>query len=288
MADLTYLTRMDLADIHAPQRLAAVLHSNLGPVKGPVPVVDIAKALDVSDDKLDKFDGFEGMLLANRRRSQGCILANTSRSRRRTRSTVARELGHFLMERHVPSEEAGFRCTPKYMRMQYKPKQHYRQEAKANQFAIELQAPSRMIAPLLTDQTDLRDAMAIRDHFNVSLEASLRRLIHVKNEPLAAIWSQNGTVRYSVKSSEFRFLTCNRGHSLPKATAALQAVGHGDRSLTSMTEAPSMAWTRTPDIEVWEKTRVGSDGHAATLLWADLAEEDEDEDLPELDTPTFR
>jgi hypothetical protein len=47
MVDLSRLTRVDLADIHAPWRLAAVQHSNLGPVEGPIPVVDIAEALDV-------------------------------------------------------------------------------------------------------------------------------------------------------------------------------------------------------------------------------------------------
>ena len=57
------LDRFELADIHHPSALARKLHGLLGPLTSAVPILDIARALDIADVRLDRFDGFEGMLL---------------------------------------------------------------------------------------------------------------------------------------------------------------------------------------------------------------------------------
>ena len=59
------LDRIDLSDIHHPALLARTVHKLLGKREGAVPVEDIAKALDISEVRLDRFDGFEGMLLTD-------------------------------------------------------------------------------------------------------------------------------------------------------------------------------------------------------------------------------
>ena len=107
--------RIDLADIHHPAVLARMFHKLLFKLDSAVPVVDIAKALDVSEVWLDRFDGFEGMLLTDTVRSSGCILANNSKSHRRARFTIAHEPGHFLMERHQLSAATGFTCSAQDM-----------------------------------------------------------------------------------------------------------------------------------------------------------------------------
>lgn len=105
-----YLNRIDFADINAPRTLARAVHEQIGELSSSVSVTAIAKALDVTEVKLDHFDGFEGMLLTDKARSRGVILANTAHGGRRARFTVAHELGHYLLERHQLSGELGFQC----------------------------------------------------------------------------------------------------------------------------------------------------------------------------------
>ena len=286
------LDRCDLADIHAPRRLAEALHRLLGPVEGAVPILDIAYSLDIAKIRQDAFDGFEGMLLTDIRRSTGVILANTRYGPHRARFTIAHELGHFLLERHALSDTAGFRCLPADLRETREGKQHVRQESEANRFAIEVLAPPSQVRPFLDDPPDLRAAQRMRAHLDLSLEASVRRIIELHDEPLAAVWSKDGRIRYSVRSKRFPHVARTRGHSLPQTTPAFRAVAGGTRGFTEMVETHGLAWTNWPDLTLREQTRVGDKGHAVTLLWADLPEqsdgEDDEGDLPELGMPRFR
>ena len=136
------LDRIELTDIHTPMALARAVHHQLGDTATPVPVVEIARALDILEVTTGRFDGFEGMLLTNRVRSKGAILANTRHGHRRARFTIAHELGHFLMERHVLTDITGFRCRSVDMRETRESRQEFKQEVQANQFAIELLAPA--------------------------------------------------------------------------------------------------------------------------------------------------
>lgn len=257
-----------------------------------IPVVEVALALDIHDLRLHPFDGFEGMLLTNRSRSIGGILANTSKGRRRTRFTVAHELGHFLMERHVLSDDRGFQCRAQDMRETREGHQHVRQESQANQFAIELLAPAYLTAPVLSSDPDLRDAQRMRDYLDLSLEACVRRMIGYRDEVLAAVWSHNGKVRYSVKGTGFPYVTVGRGDRLPVTSAALRAIQYGQAGFTDFVDTHPLSWTSRTDLDLYEQTRVGNKGHAVTLLWADSPDPDEDDGedpgRPELGMPTFR
>jgi hypothetical protein len=283
------LDRIDLADIHHPVVLARTIHAQLGKRDGAVPVVDISKALDVSEVRLDRFDGFEGMLLTDTVRSAGCILANTSKNKRRARFTVAHELGHFLMERHQLSTESGFTCSARDMRESRDGRRHLRQETQANQFAIELLAPDHLMEPLYSNDPDLRDAQRLRDHLDVSLEACVRRMVDRREEPLAAVWSHNGTVRYFAKSADFPFVALNRGDRIPQTSAAHLAIANGRPGFTQFAEADAHPWTGRSGLELYEQTRVAPSGYAVTLLWAELPEDDNDNGgLQELGVPVFR
>ena len=168
----------------------------LGPLDGAVPVIEVAKALDISAVRVDRFDGFEGMLLTDRRRSDGVILANKARGDRRARFTVAHELGHFLMERHEPSEERGFRCMPSDLHERRKALQHYRQEAEANRFAIELLAPCASFEPYLEAPPDLGHVRDIANRLALSKEATARRYTELADTNIAMIFHRHGIVRY--------------------------------------------------------------------------------------------
>ncbi|TMV13079.1 ImmA/IrrE family metallo-endopeptidase [Arenibacterium halophilum] len=284
------LYRVDLADIHKPPRLGQALHRLLGPVDGPVPIEDIAHQLDIENIRLDTFDGFEGMLLTDQRRRPGSILANTRHCKRRARFTIAHELGHFLMERHVLFSDDGFCCMQEDFKEARNANSHFRQENEANLFAIEVLAPVATVSSFLADDPDLRRAQRMREHLDLSLEASLRRIIDLPPHPLAAIWSINGKIRYAIETRAFPFLTVSRGQLLPKSYLAAAAVANGTRGFTEMDETHAQIWTSRPEVELSEQTRVEKSGHAVTLLWADLRDEVDEDDggLAELGTPRFR
>lgn len=284
------LNRIDLADIHEPCRLARSLQDMLGPTDGPVPILDIARTLEIAAIRLDRFDGFEGMLLTDSVRSTGTILANTRHGHRRARFTVAHELGHFLMERHVLSGAAGFTCRTADLRETRDGQRHLRQETEANRFAIEVLAPPCLIDPILSSDPDLRDARRLRDRLDISLEASVRRMIEHRDEPLAGIWSYRGRVRYVIRGARFPFVPLSKGDRLPPLTQAFRAVSQARPGFTEVVETHAQAWTGRPDIDLSEQTRLAENGHAVTLLLADLPDDAQEEDsgLPELGMPRFR
>lgn len=240
----------------------------LGLIDGPVPVAEIARALDIHKICLEECDGFEGMLLTNRVRSTGSILANISKGRRRARFTVAHELGHFLMERHVPTGWRGFTCQAKDLRETRDEDLHLRQESEANRFAIELLAPPALFDPHLSAKPDLRDAVHLRDHLNISLEASVRRMINRRAERLAAVWSHEGKVRYVVSVKRFPYIPLEREDALPQEVHASHVIATVRPKVTAFAGTPCQAWTRRSTPDLFEQTRLAPHGHAVTLLWA--------------------
>lgn len=287
------LDRIDLFDIRQPDRLARAIHTQIGDLVLPVPVEDIATALDISEVRTGSFDGFEGMLLTDQARRVGAILANTRRGLRRARFTIAHELGHFLLEHHVLSSDTGFRCRAQDLRETREGRRHEKQETQANQFAIGLLAPVKAVDKYLSEDPDLRDAQQLRDELDVSLEACVRRLIEQRSEPLAAIWSTNAKVRYWIKNNDFPFLSLKKGDRLPQTTQAFRMHAENKSGFTDFLESPPMAWTSRDDIEVFEQTRRPPSGHAVTLLWADNPGLDDLDEEPdpyhrELGEPRFR
>jgi hypothetical protein len=286
------LDRIELADISGPKRLASKLHEQIGVITGPVPIEEIARALDIVDIKVERFDGFEGMLLTDAARRQGAILANRKGGERRARFTIAHELGHFLLERHVLSDAKGFRCRAPDMREDRVDTQRTRQETQANQFAAEVLCPKPIAMCYMTGDPDLRDAVRMRDELDISLEATVRRMIDLRPEPLSAVWSHEGQVRYVCSGGEFPYVICRPKSRLPQDAPAARAVARGQKCLTPVEDALPHTWTDRPGVAIREQTRVGANGYAVTLLqFGDEDHDDgggDDELLPELDTPGFR
>ncbi len=262
--------------------MARRVHEQIGSLTGPVPVGEIARALDIVEICVDQFDGFEGMLLTDPVRSRGAILANTKFGPNRARFTIAHELGHFLLERHVLTDEEGFRCRSADMREERKDNRHRRQEAEANSFAAELLCPASLANKMLSDDPNLRDAPRMRDALEISIEAAVRRMIDLRQEPLAAVWSKDGQVRYTHRNRRFPFVVCKPKDLLSRETPAERAIRKGMAGFTDFHASPPLAWTNRSDLDIREQTRVAKDGHAVTLLWLEQSEpdaEDEDDEL---------
>lgn len=154
--------------------------------------------------------------------------------------------------------------------------QHQRQEQEANRFAIDLLAPTHLVAPFLERPPDIREALQMRKRLVISLEAAIRCMIDRSEKTLAAVWSQDHKVRYVVRARAFPRLKPWGGCQLPAGTAASQAITQGAACVTQMMGSHAAAWVERPDIELFEQTRIGRDKHAVTLLWANLHDSDED------------
>ncbi|MEM6891562.1 MAG: hypothetical protein AAF636_26090 [Pseudomonadota bacterium] len=143
--------------------------------------------------------------------------------------------------------------------------------------------------PYYSDDPDLRDAQRLRDRLDVSLEASVRRMVDRRAEALAAVWSYNGTVRYFAKGADFPFVALGKGDRIPQTSAAHRGIANGQPGFTRFAEANAHAWTGRSELELYEQTRVAPSGHAVTLLWAELPEDYKDDGgLKELGMPGFR
>jgi Zn-dependent peptidase ImmA (M78 family) len=285
------LDRIELADVHDPRALARMLSFRLGTEVKAVPVVEIAQALDIAEVRIAQFDGFEGMLVTDRVRSYGAILANSTYGNRRARFTVAHELGHFLLERHRFFGRKGFLCRTEDMGETRIDRLHRRQETEANLFAIELLAPARVANQRFGKEPDLRDAQRLRDDLDISLEAAVRRMVDLRPEPLAAVFIAGKQIRYVVRGQGFPWISRQPGERPATVTDTSRAIRNATIGFTEMTETSGIAWTDNADLDLFEQTRIGSNGQAVTLLWAtggDAEVTDGEDDMGMPGMPRFR
>ena len=169
-------------------------------------------------------------------------MVNGRNSPRRRRYTIAHELGHFLNERHRPTVDFGFACTPDDLSHPRRGGVHQRQELEANAFAIEVLAPLTALRVSPTSPAELEHAIAIADIFDISREAAVRRYIALHDECVAAVFSRNGRIRYIEKGAGFPATTVWSGDSLGDLLA--------DRPSGTLTQLNAIAaprWLKWPE-----------------------------------------
>lgn len=246
-----------------------------------MPVDQIARAVGIEDIRREALDGCEGVLLTDRMRSRGSILVNSRRGPQAARFGIAHELGHFLLERHVLGLGGTFTCTQGDLRETRTARQYKRQEVEANEFAIGLLVPDNLLLPFLRLQPEISAMAALRTKLDISLEAATRCLIERDEEPVAAVWSKDGKIRYVVRGKSFPWIERNPGQPLSSISRTARVLALGKTGPTEMREVAPAAWTLADIPELFEQVRIGKEGHALTLLWATLPEasdQDGDED----------
>lgn len=265
-----------------PEKLAEALHRQLSHSMGFVPIEEIATALDITEIRYEALESFEGALLTTPERDVGSILVNAKAKLQRRRFTVAHELGHYLNPWHAPNSESGFQCSAKEMgRFLIKPglSRHEMQELEANRFAIELLAPKKRIAALSKDDPSVADVLRIASDLVLSKEAAARRYVELHPATVAAAFTENGVVRYSVVSK-----SCPR-LGLPKGTGLLTPswVGPGDTAQGEIEIELSRLNGQPSNISALAETLYQESGFAITLLTfdADIGEEDSDDPVVE-------
>ncbi len=276
--------KLDRCDVECagqgdPIRLASAIHRQILDATGVVPVETIALALDILDIVEQPFVGIEAMLQTDRLKSHGVIAVRSDARSTRRRFSIAHELGHFLNERHQPTDSGSFQCTAKDMSSPFGEQRHIWQEREANTFAIELLTPRDRLVPILKRSADMERAMTIADRFEISREAALRRHVDLHHEVLAVAFSRNGRIRYSHKQDWFQWIQLTRGDEIGETPGASIT---GD-PVTSLDEVDSGSWLQDGgDWQLFAQTLFQSDGYAATML---LTERRTDEDP---DEPRFR
>ena len=101
--DATKLDRMVIEESGPnPERIAASIHAQLALLSGPVPIHQVAEALDIVEIRQAPLKGLEGALVSAAERDIGSILVNSSPPAQRQRFSIAHELGHFLNPWHRP------------------------------------------------------------------------------------------------------------------------------------------------------------------------------------------
>jgi uncharacterized protein DUF955 len=263
-----------------PQRMAAAIHRQLGPINGPIPVADIAAALDIVEIRVEPLRSLEGALIAPGDRHSGAILLNSASSTQRRSFTLAHELGHFLNLWHRPIDSLGrFACTRSDLATSWRKasgaaSRHLVQEAEANRFAIELLAPARLVQRYVRALPDLADALRLAGDLALSKEAAARRYVELHDQPTALIFAANGVVRYVERNPDFPFVVCRSGEPLPALFPPPDRAG-----LSAHEEADPRDWLARPSGQrLVVQTLHQERGYAVTLLAIDTegdAEADE-------------
>lgn len=271
------LDRMEVEDVGGnPARLAAAIHRQLDD-DGPVPVMAIARALDIHEIRQESLVGLEAALVTTAERGEGAIVVSQAASRQRQRFSIGHELGHFLNPRHHGAWDGAFRCDRTDMQGRSRspglrrPTAYEVQERQANEFAIELLAPRRRIKEFLDSDPTLAAALELAKGIDISREAAFRRYAELHDANIAIVFARHDRFTYAVRGRSFPKLTLQNGLPMPwlpqDASADL---------LTDIEETGSSDWidTSAPG-KMSAQTLYQDDQRSTTLLICHQDEDDE-------------
>jgi hypothetical protein len=291
------ISRIDLADFVTPEQIVQGI-LNLAPnITIPVPIEELARALDITNVEGLETDGFEGGLITDVTRSEGVILVNQKSPLQRRRFTIGHELGHFLCPWHNPTSTSGFMCTSEDMNMSdaRKTDRAALMEVEANRFSALLLMPLPQFRKDVRrhNEVDINHILELAKRYLTSKEATARRYVEVQDETCAAIISHDGRIQRYYKNKEFPFLAITPGVPVPKGSLTAR-MRHSDiTSISECQETMGYVWLEEHGRRVpmlYEQVLNQRDGYQLTLLTLaeDPDELEEDDELEEAWTPRFR
>ena len=268
--DISSLTidRMEIDDGSGdPVGMAAAITRQLPNLSRPVPVREIAKAIDIFEIREEPLDGLEGGLIVVDDRARGAILVHRDRPETRKRYTIAHEIGHYVIPLHGSDS---LECQESDLRVeQIGPNDRARvMELQANQFATELLMPRQQVELFLGGNTsaDIRQILNMADRFDVSREASARRYVALQGQPLAVVFSRNGHVRYIKANGGFPRLRIWGGDPLVAGSLSLTSQAAVGR-VSTWAQVGGEVWLENcPGTKIWEQTLAQKNGFRMTLL----------------------
>ena len=169
------ISRKDLVDAGSPEALVKRILQAEPNLAVPVPIEDLCARLGILRIENLDTDEFEGGLTTDAERSEGIILAKRGGEPRR-RFTIAHELAHFLMARHVPDQPGRFLCKRSdLLRLTAKEgDQRQRREVEANRFASLMLMPPHLLRSAMAAfrEPDLQHVLVLARDFAVGKEAA--------------------------------------------------------------------------------------------------------------------
>ena len=281
------ISRLDLDGTGSPEGLVAKILKAEPGLTYPMPVEELAAALDIKEIAELETKGFEGSLLMDANRSAGIILVNKDARDGRRRFTVGHELGHFCMPTHKPVRGNQFLCSRDDMRLwSTSEKNAYaRMEVEANRFSALLLMPPPMLRVYLARRgdPDLSHMLAIHEDFIVSKDAAARAYAQHHDEPIAIAVVHEGRVQRIYRHIKFPRMSVSQGEEIPRSSIYWRA--RGGPALTEIGETHAGQWLESdwgkqlPDL--FEQVLFQQSGYALIMLWPEFAEEEEDDDPDE-------
>ncbi|MEM7120543.1 MAG: ImmA/IrrE family metallo-endopeptidase [Pseudomonadota bacterium] len=288
------IDRMEVDDVGGnPRKLALAVLKQLRDLAPPVPVREIAEALDIYEIREEQLTGLEGCLITTDDKSDGAILVNSDGSEQRKRYTIGHELGHYVNPFHKPVSAEGFRCSSSDMSVEQfsAGNRALRMEVEANTFAAELLMPAQLFRSRLDriGGLDLGHILSLADEFCVSREATARRCVAMADEPIAVVFSNRGVIRYVKRHPSFPRLNVWSGDRLPVVSlSALSSLQIGE--LSEWDVVASDVWLDDREHQlICEQTLAQRNGFRMTLLSLENPSVDDDEqEYDQWASPTFR
>lgn len=201
------IDRMALADCFSPLELVEWIFKNNPQLKAPIPVEEIAIAsgiIEILEVPSLENTPVVGMLVALGDKDHGVIQLQPCKNVGRKRFTIGHELGHLLISHHsaraidlnkqrsqrglTPEEEAENRII----------------EGEANTFSTELLLPLHLIKPILKAPPTIIKGVGIADIFQMSVQATLKRLISAKMWPatIIAFLHEDNSIQFHIASED--------------------------------------------------------------------------------------
>ena len=276
---------MDLADCGNPVELAKKILMQILDIKPPIPIREIAKALDILKIEPIKDSSFEGGLITPDDKSDGCILYNESSSNARQRFTIGHELGHFVNPWHSPNSSGQIMCTKNNMTASTFNKNNLQEkmEVEANQFSAEILMPTSMIKKdIIIENAGIELILSLAGKYDVSKESMASRYVDIQDEPSAIVFSNNKKILYFCKNKDFPWLSISKNSFLPPSSLSLSFQGDNG-GLSEWEENSSDVWlSESKECKtVYEQVLVQQNEYRMTLLTLGEIDDEEESDLEE-------
>lgn len=293
------IDRMDLDSCRTPEAIITEILRQVPNISIPVPIEELAQAVDITDIQRLETTNFEGGLITQPERRDGMILVNSSGSIQRQRYTIGHELGHYLMVSHQPATPGGaFMCSNADMTIRKADRDNRaaKMELEANRFSAGMLMPLSHFRPDMLAQgaPDLGHIFELADRYNTSREATGIHYTSYHEEPCALVLSKDGVLRRIYRPSRFPFIDAAIGRQLP-VTSYTSRLG---RQATGWGEVDGGTWLAgggASRTQLKEQAHRGSGGWVYTLLVLeqgfDIEFDDEEPVMDVLDRfnqPTFR
>jgi hypothetical protein len=225
-------------------------------------------------------EGFEGALVRSSLGMKGIIFVKRStREFSRKRFTIAHEIGHYILH----SEQEKLSCGSSDIEDLGGDQPDM--ERQADEFASELMLPSPEVRQRIGKEwPSIHVVTSISEFFDVSLTASARKYCDVASQSCAAVWIQEGKIRWFHPSPSFKYWV-RVGDEIGYDSLAAQVV-RGKTVSDEMEEVPAEDWISSSWLKEGSQIKEQSIAMpyykgCLSILWANREIEDKpsEEDL---------